>query len=549
MSMSNGIGGATTKAPTNGPASGSGNNELNAEALLNITLGLLKQDGRADNPWIQNMISTQLKCANMTMSSPTNSSQSSPPESTASQKNGTPADNQQSNDARKRRGKRAFVPFDRLGSRRGVLLAARMGAQGDRQECMNRAAALKTAMLNHTNGINLDKRYEGNDYDRNKYAKQSRRLTKAVKGRTFTDNLKRKKLDSQNKKEIVELGVDAKNDSSSSQPLRPQANPSNLQEAAPARDEGQYRAMIQRITALYSDRTFNNHDHWTQGIATNDITHKQTAIPVTPSLIVAVPNTQPPPVIVTNTPPHTVEVRGTQQHVLIERIPDIQTLNMSASFYQINQLMQANKIVIPSTAINIMHPSIPNMGPPIGPCIATQTYISSTIPSANTAAHNPDCQPLQTNMLHPITVSSVMPPTNPKNLSQNLQESQFKLNDIEDSQIKSNEMQQEAEEDEEYFQLMDTLIAETETRGKKKGKAAVKPRVTKAKAPIAKKPRKTKKQLAEEALLVAGFTDKSVGQWLALTPSQVVKETLHLSDETIRGLSKEKPLVAKGTSQ
>ncbi|KAI5779199.1 RmlC-like cupin domain-containing protein [Peziza echinospora] len=51
-----------------------------------------------------------------------------------------------------------------------------------------------------------------------------------------------------------------------------------------------------------------------------------------------------------------------------------------------------------------------------------------------------------------------------------------------------------------------------------------------------------------EVLKSARFTDVSVGQWLALTPSQVVQETLHLSDDTIRHLSKEKPLIVKGTS-
>lgn len=45
---------------------------------------------------------------------------------------------------------------------------------------------------------------------------------------------------------------------------------------------------------------------------------------------------------------------------------------------------------------------------------------------------------------------------------------------------------------------------------------------------------------------LTSYTDISLGQWLALTPPQVVKDTLNLSDETIGQLSKEKPLVVNG---
>ncbi|KAH0613663.1 uncharacterized protein H6S33_005549 [Morchella sextelata] len=49
-----------------------------------------------------------------------------------------------------------------------------------------------------------------------------------------------------------------------------------------------------------------------------------------------------------------------------------------------------------------------------------------------------------------------------------------------------------------------------------------------------------------EVLQAKRFTDFSLGQWLALTPPQVVKDTLNLSDETIGQLSKDKPLVVNG---
>ena len=40
--------------------------------------------------------------------------------------------------------------------------------------------------------------------------------------------------------------------------------------------------------------------------------------------------------------------------------------------------------------------------------------------------------------------------------------------------------------------------------------------------------------------------DIALGQWLALTPPQVVKDTLRLSDETIASFKKEKQYVVAG---
>jgi len=42
------------------------------------------------------------------------------------------------------------------------------------------------------------------------------------------------------------------------------------------------------------------------------------------------------------------------------------------------------------------------------------------------------------------------------------------------------------------------------------------------------------------------FTDISVAQWLALTPKQVVQDTLHLSDETLDNLPKQKTYLKPG---
>ncbi|KAI5809531.1 hypothetical protein DFH27DRAFT_605957 [Peziza echinospora] len=92
-----------------------------------------------------------------------------------------------SDDGHKRRAKRAFVPYRPMvipsgGSSKYVSkvptlaqyeslswreqLSVRMGSWGDRQETMNRSAAFKAAMQNHTNGINLDRPYEDYDYKR-----------------------------------------------------------------------------------------------------------------------------------------------------------------------------------------------------------------------------------------------------------------------------------------------------------------------------------------------------------------------------------------------
>ncbi|KAL7276935.1 hypothetical protein RUND412_000079 [Rhizina undulata] len=49
-----------------------------------------------------------------------------------------------------------------------------------------------------------------------------------------------------------------------------------------------------------------------------------------------------------------------------------------------------------------------------------------------------------------------------------------------------------------------------------------------------------------EVLQADKFTDISLGQWLALTPPQIVKDTLHLSDDSIAQLSKVKPFVVDG---
>ncbi|KAI5789433.1 RmlC-like cupin domain-containing protein [Pyronema domesticum] len=49
-----------------------------------------------------------------------------------------------------------------------------------------------------------------------------------------------------------------------------------------------------------------------------------------------------------------------------------------------------------------------------------------------------------------------------------------------------------------------------------------------------------------EVLKQKKFTDVSAGQWLGLTPPQVLKDTLHLSDESIAHLYKEKPLIIQG---
>jgi len=42
------------------------------------------------------------------------------------------------------------------------------------------------------------------------------------------------------------------------------------------------------------------------------------------------------------------------------------------------------------------------------------------------------------------------------------------------------------------------------------------------------------------------FLDISLGQWLALTPAQIVQDHLGLSDKTLEGFSKIKPFVVNG---
>jgi oxalate decarboxylase family bicupin protein len=49
-----------------------------------------------------------------------------------------------------------------------------------------------------------------------------------------------------------------------------------------------------------------------------------------------------------------------------------------------------------------------------------------------------------------------------------------------------------------------------------------------------------------EVLLQDQFTDISVGQWLGLTPKQVVKDHLHLPDDVINNLPTDKPFLAAG---
>ncbi|KAL7272223.1 hypothetical protein RUND412_004979 [Rhizina undulata] len=51
-----------------------------------------------------------------------------------------------------------------------------------------------------------------------------------------------------------------------------------------------------------------------------------------------------------------------------------------------------------------------------------------------------------------------------------------------------------------------------------------------------------------EILKAPRFEDVSLGQWMALMPPQIIKDTLHLSDETLSVLSKEKQYVVSGAS-
>jgi oxalate decarboxylase family bicupin protein len=51
-----------------------------------------------------------------------------------------------------------------------------------------------------------------------------------------------------------------------------------------------------------------------------------------------------------------------------------------------------------------------------------------------------------------------------------------------------------------------------------------------------------------EVLQAEKFTDVSVAQWLALTPRQIVKDHLHLSDSVLDALPKEKTLLKPGNA-
>ena len=51
-----------------------------------------------------------------------------------------------------------------------------------------------------------------------------------------------------------------------------------------------------------------------------------------------------------------------------------------------------------------------------------------------------------------------------------------------------------------------------------------------------------------EVLQAPKFSDISVAQWLALTPKQVVKDHLHVSDEFLDSLPKEKQIIVPGNT-
>lgn len=51
-----------------------------------------------------------------------------------------------------------------------------------------------------------------------------------------------------------------------------------------------------------------------------------------------------------------------------------------------------------------------------------------------------------------------------------------------------------------------------------------------------------------EVLQAKKFADISASQWLALTPRQVVKDTLNLSDEVLDALPKDKTLIKPGNA-
>lgn len=51
-----------------------------------------------------------------------------------------------------------------------------------------------------------------------------------------------------------------------------------------------------------------------------------------------------------------------------------------------------------------------------------------------------------------------------------------------------------------------------------------------------------------EVLQAPKFTDISLSQWLALTPRQIVKDTLNMTDETLDKLPKDKTLIKPGNT-
>lgn len=50
-----------------------------------------------------------------------------------------------------------------------------------------------------------------------------------------------------------------------------------------------------------------------------------------------------------------------------------------------------------------------------------------------------------------------------------------------------------------------------------------------------------------EVLQASKFTDMSVAQWIALTPNQIIKDTLNLTDDVIDNLPKDKTILKPGT--
>lgn len=51
---------------------------------------------------------------------------------------------------------------------------------------------------------------------------------------------------------------------------------------------------------------------------------------------------------------------------------------------------------------------------------------------------------------------------------------------------------------------------------------------------------------ARSSLTITDLLDISIGQWLALTPAQIVKDTLNLTNETVSALKKDKQYIVEG---